>query len=157
MASRCGSHSFESTPARNGPANRPATPGNLIQRCNRPAAITLRDIIAIILEYKMISRLKDCQQYVVGRCHASANWRDEQLIRFPYDKRNGEAAIRLRQLAGEIHITESEWEELSPFYDEYDARWLKAVSTTNRDIQFRKYPQDSAAYLQQLTANLTRQ
>ena len=105
----------------------------------------------------MIPRLHDCQQYLVGRCYSSADWRDSQQIRFAHDKRNGEAAIRLRELAGEIKISEAEWEELSPFYDETNARWLEAVTTTNRDIKFRKHPQDSAAYLQQLAANLIRQ
>ena len=82
----------------------------------------------------------------------SSNWRKAQAKRFTHDARNAEAAQRLLELALEIVIPADVWQQLAPLVA--DPVCLAAISETNRDVGFRKHPDDFAAWLENLHSNL---
>jgi len=82
----------------------------------------------------------------------SSKWRAAQALRFRHDGRNAEAAKRLLDLESEIHISDEAWTQLEPFLS--DSTCLAAISDTNRDVEFRAYPRDFIAWLDQLHTNL---
>jgi hypothetical protein len=67
---------------------------------------------------------------------------------FSHDPRNAQAAKRLRELASQLCISDDAWALLEPHFNGADARWLAAVTETNRDVGFRKHPRDFAAWLE---------
>jgi hypothetical protein len=55
-------------------------------------------------------------------------------------------------LESQIHITDEAWTQLEPFLS--DSTCLAAISDTNRDVEFRVFPRDFSAWLDQLCTNL---
>ena len=82
----------------------------------------------------------------------SSKWRASQAMRFKHDARNSAAAERLIELESQIHITDEAWTQLEPFLS--DSTCLAAISDTNRDVEFRVFPRDFSAWLDQLCTNL---
>jgi hypothetical protein len=82
----------------------------------------------------------------------SSKWRAVQAKRFIHDVRNAKAAERLVELEAQIAITDEAWTQLEPFLS--DSTCLAAISDTNRDVEFRAFPRDFAAWLDQLCTNL---
>jgi hypothetical protein len=82
----------------------------------------------------------------------SSKWRASQAKRFRHDARNSAAAERLIELEAQIVVTDEAWKQLEPFLT--DSTCLAAISDTNRDVEFRAYPRDFAAWLDQLHTNL---
>jgi hypothetical protein len=85
----------------------------------------------------------------------SSNWRKAQAKRFPHDARNAEAATRLLELESEIVVPDDAWALIEPHFNGGDARYLAAVTETNREVGFRRHPRDFAAWLENLHDNLT--
>jgi hypothetical protein len=86
----------------------------------------------------------------------SSRWRDRQASLYAHDySRNANAANRLRELASQIAISDYDWNRIKPhFSNGADARWLSAVSDTNREVGFRRQPRDFSEYFDNLVANL---
>jgi hypothetical protein len=97
-----------------------------------------------------------CAKYLAQRFRGASDWRRCQSAKFRHDPRNMKAQQRLLELASEVNLTDKLWQHVIPHYNENDARWLAAVSDTNRDVGFRKHPRDFTDYLQNLLINLAR-
>lgn len=85
----------------------------------------------------------------------TARWRGNNAIRFSHDARNKDAENRLKDLDSQIHVTDEAWSRFEPIVQD-EAKFLTAVSQTNRDVGFRTHPADFTAWLDNLHANLTR-
>lgn len=84
----------------------------------------------------------------------SSGWRGKNAKRYGHDQRNAEAERRLLELESQINISDSAWERLGPLVA--GPTCLAAISETNRDVGFRTYPANFAAWLEHLHTNLTR-
>lgn len=105
----------------------------------------------------MIDNKQDCLDHLAYRLSRSAEWRGTQADRFPNDKRNASAGAKLKKLAeNACTIPDTKWNALAPFFDQNGTRWLDAVSTTSRDVGFRKTPADFDGYLDNLISNLSK-
>jgi hypothetical protein len=86
----------------------------------------------------------------------TAEWRKTLQSRFPTDPRNGRAAEKLRQFAGEAEgLTDDEWAELKPFYSWTSERWSNAVSEASRRVEFQRNIRSFPAFVEDLTHILT--
>jgi hypothetical protein len=137
------------------PRNPTATPGFFaLQSIRRNFAADISS--SSFLKEIMTNYKEHCSQYLSNRLRGSSDWRRAQGTKFPEDRRNDKASERLLELESSIDIPDTVWNQIAPFYNECDSRWLAAVSDTNRDIGFRRHPRDFAAYLENLVSNLTR-
>jgi hypothetical protein len=85
----------------------------------------------------------------------SANWRRGLQAKFPDDSRNGRAATKLDQLAGEAKdLGDHAWEKLVPYYNWSSAKWSDAVSQTSRQVGFRSVD-DLPAFVERLVSILS--
>lgn len=83
----------------------------------------------------------------------SSAWRHLKKRAFPGDARNERAANRLLELESQIEVSDDQWKRFEPHCREQNL--LAAITDTNRDVCFRTYPRDFAAWLENLHANLT--
>jgi hypothetical protein len=83
----------------------------------------------------------------------SSKWRASQAQRFKHDARNVKAAERLLEFEARIEVTDEAWIRIAPLVS--DSACLAAISDTNRDVEFRAFPRDFSAWLDQLQTNLT--
>jgi hypothetical protein len=87
----------------------------------------------------MISNNKQyCVESLSSSIKRTAAWRRSLQTRYPNDNRNGRAAAKLDQLAGEANdLTDEAWSELQKFYAWDSWKWSEAVSQTSRQVGFR--------------------
>ncbi len=105
----------------------------------------------------MIDDKQECLDHLAYRLSRSSEWRGTQADRFPDDKRNLNAAAKLKALAVNARtIPDTKWKTLAPFFDPNNTGWLDAVSTTSRDVGFRNTPSDFDGYLDKLIYNLSK-
>ena len=86
----------------------------------------------------MISNSKpNCIEDISASVKRSAIWRRGLQAKYP-DPRNVRAADALDRLATEIHeMTDSEFSQLSPYYNWASGKWSEAVSETSRRVVYR--------------------
>jgi hypothetical protein len=98
------------------------------------------------LKENMTNYKEYCTKYLSNRLRGSSDWRRAQGTKFN-DARNDKASQRLLELESSIEIPDAIWNDIAPYYNENDSRWLAAVSDTNRDIGFRRHPRDFSTSL----------
>jgi hypothetical protein len=84
----------------------------------------------------------------------SATWRQVRADKYPHDRRNADAAMRLRELEYEIEIPDNVWEEIKSLVSNPRAA-LVAMSEANREVGFKRNPPDFEAWLDIFISNLT--
>jgi hypothetical protein len=86
----------------------------------------------------MISTSKqNCIDDLCASITRSAAWRRALQTKFN-DPRNGRAADKLDQLAGETNdLSDEAWSELKPHYNWASGKWSEAVSQVSRQVEFR--------------------
>ena len=102
----------------------------------------------------MFNNKNDLAATLSYQFRTSSKWRTAQAKRYKHDGRNAEAAHRLLELESQIRISDAIWEALAPLISK--PACLLAISETNRDVGFRKYPRDFTSWLENLHSNLTR-
>ena len=86
----------------------------------------------------------------------TADWRKNLQSRFPTDPRNGRAAEKLKQFAGEADgLTDEAWAALKPFYSWSSEHWSNAVSEASRRVEFQRNIRSFPAFVEDLTQILT--
>jgi hypothetical protein len=84
----------------------------------------------------------------------TATWRQVRASKYAHDYRNADAAARLRELEYQIEISDDVWKEIEHLVSSHRAA-LGAMSDTNREVGFKKFPRDFEAWFENFMTRLT--